>query len=74
MRNNKIINRNNKKSYKEAIWQEKTKFLEIEARRQYVVGSKKYPIKMTLKEVRSKIKNTIDLLESQRKLDKEYSN
>jgi len=53
--NGKIINKNGKKSYEETYQQEKTKHLEVEARRQCVIRSKKYPIKITLKEVEPKI-------------------
>ena len=40
---------------KKAVWQEKMKLLGVEVRRQCVTGSKKYPVKMTLKEVGLKI-------------------
>ena len=44
------VNKNSKKSYKKAIWQEEMKLTRIEDRRQCVVGSNKYPFKSTLKE------------------------
>jgi len=48
----KKINRNNKKSYKEAIWQEKKESIRTEDKRQYMAGGQKYSIESTLKEVR----------------------
>ena len=45
------INGNSKRSYKEVIWQEKTKLLGVEIRGQYVVGSQKNLIEATFKEV-----------------------
>jgi len=44
LENSKISNRKGKRSHKEAKQQEKTKLLGVEARRQYVAGSKEYPI------------------------------
>ena len=40
-----------RKSYKEAIWQEKEESTKIASKRQYVVGSQEYLFKSTLKEV-----------------------
>ena len=54
----KIANLSIKKTIeaiKKTVWQEKIKLLEVEVRRQCVTGSKKYPVKMTLKEVELKI-------------------
>ena len=47
----KKINRNNKRSHKEAIWQKKKESTRAEDKRQHVAGGQKYPIKLTLKEV-----------------------
>ena len=47
--NNKKVNTNGKRSYKEKIWQEKVKSTEIEERRQYMAGSQEYLFKSTLK-------------------------
>ena len=38
-----------KESNEEAVWQEKMKHLEIKARRQHVIESKKYSVEITLK-------------------------
>ena len=66
MENSRIIC---KESNKEVVKQEKIKLLEVKVRKQYIARSKKYPVKITLKEVGLKI---LDSLRSQLKLDKKY--
>ena len=46
---NKSI-KNNKRSYKETIWQKKKKSTKTEKRKQCVAESQEYPFKLTLKE------------------------
>jgi len=55
LENDKIIDGNSKKSHEKTVQQEKTKFLRIEARRQYVAKSKKYLVKMALQETGPKV-------------------
>ena len=55
LENSKLIYEKDNKSNKKVVWQEKMKPLEVEVREQYVTGSKKYLVKITLKEVRPKI-------------------
>jgi len=44
------INKKSKRNHEETVWQENTKFSEIEARRQHIVRSKEYPVKTIFKE------------------------
>ena len=55
LENSKLIYEKDNKSNKKVVWQEKMKPLEVEVREQYVTESKKYLVKITLKEVRPKI-------------------
>jgi len=50
----KSIDKYSKRSYEEAVWQEKKKSIRIEGWRQHVAGSQKYLLKTTLKETRPK--------------------
>ena len=54
MENSKNIDRKDTRSYKKTVWQEKMKPSGVKARRQHVVGSKEYSVKITLKEVKPK--------------------
>jgi len=54
LKNSKIINKKDKRSYEETVQQEKAKFSRVETRKQHVVGSKEYSIKVTFKEAEPK--------------------
>ena len=65
----KDINRKDKESYEETLWQEKIKLSRVETRRQHVVGSQKHPVKMIFKEAKWK---KIQIFWNHRTLNKEF--